>query len=272
MINIYERQSFLGARSTATFSKTRVTVIGLGGGGSHIIQQLAHLGIGDFLIIDPDRVEFSNLNRLVGATYRDAESKTSKVAVGERLIKAVNPKAVVDVQAKKWQQCHELMRGTHVIFGCVDSYSDRDQIERLARRFLIPYIDIGMDVHKLPSEFAISGQVILSMPGGPCMRCMGFLKEDLLAQEAQQYGAAGGRPQVVWSNGILASVAVGLFVSVLTPWAPRAVSELIEYNGNIPAVRPDNRLLYLADKKCSHFDVTELGDPFWQPSLPVLQQ
>src|SRR5205814_9026266 len=48
------------------------------------------------------------------------------------------------------------------------------------------------------------------------MKCLGFLTEENLRQEANQYGAAGGRPQVVWANGILASLAVGILVDMAT--------------------------------------------------------
>jgi molybdopterin-synthase adenylyltransferase len=86
---------------------------------------------------------------------------------------------------------------------------------------MTPYIDIGMDVHDLGNQFAISGRVILSMPGELCMKCMGFLRDDLLAREAENYGAAGSKPRVIWPNGVLASLAVGVFVELVTPWQNR---------------------------------------------------
>ena len=70
-------------------------MIGLGGGGSHIVQQLAHLGVQNFVLYDDDRVdaEGTNLNRLVGATLKDSEAETLKVDVAERLIRGLNPNA-----------------------------------------------------------------------------------------------------------------------------------------------------------------------------------
>jgi len=129
---------------------------------------------------------------------------------------------------------------------------------------MIPYIDIGMDVHDLGTQFAVSGQVILSMPGELCMKCMGFLREDLLAREAENYDVAGSRPQVIWPNGVLASLAVGIFVQLMTPWNKnyRRVWYL-EYDGNLQTVATSNRLEYLKEKKCNHFlSVEDLGDPF----------
>jgi len=265
----HARQSFLGPRSEEIFENCRVSIIGLGGGGSHIVQQLAHLGIGNFRIFDDDHVEDSNLNRLVEATQDDVASKTLKTVVAARLIKGINPSASIVSVPKKWQQSAECLRDSDVIFGCVDSFSDRQQIETTARRCLIPYIDIGMDVHDLEKQFAISGQVILSMPGELCMKCMGFLREDLLCLEAANYGAAGGRPQVIWPNGVLASLAVGIFVQLMTPWLKNHRRFwYLEYDGNSQTVTASNRLAHLTGTVCNHFSSLEdLGDPFWGVDL-----
>jgi hypothetical protein len=48
----------------------------------------------------------------------------------------------------------------------------------------MPDIDIGMDVHRTEPP-VIGGQIILSSPGGPCMRCLSFLTEEKLAREAE---------------------------------------------------------------------------------------
>ena len=95
----------------------------------------------------------------------------------------------------RWQTALSRLRDCDVIFGCLDSYTERDQLEAFCRRYLIPYIDIGMDVHRTDSGYAVQGQVILSMPGDLCLRCFNFLRQSLLDREAQEYGGAGGRPQ-----------------------------------------------------------------------------
>lgn len=262
-----KRQSFLGRQSDKILGDCTVAIVGLGGGGSHIAQQLAHLGVGNFLLIDPDRVEESNLNRLIGATAEDAGKKTQKTLVASRLISGINPLAHVDLLDGKWQDVHQFLRGSDIIFGGVDTYRDRYELEITARRYLVPYIDIGMDVHEVEGGFSVSGQVILSMPGCLCMRCSGFLRDDLLAREAENYGAAGGRPQVVWANGALASAAVGVFTRLFTPWH-RAHNDCVylEYDGNDQTVSTSNRLLQMRGKRCPHFlHFSDLGDPFWIP-------
>jgi molybdopterin-synthase adenylyltransferase len=155
-----------------------------------------------------------------------------------------------------------VLRACHVIIGCVDSYRERDELERFARRFLIAYIDIGMDVHPLDNGLVVGGQVVLSSPGHLCLRCMGIITDARIAEEARPYGAAGGRPQVVWPNGVLASTAIGLLVQLVTPWHPDPVgTAYLEYDGNRHTVQPSN-LLALAGRTCRHYPAGEVGDPF----------
>ena len=268
-----QRQSFLGADSEVVLGRSRAALVGLGGGGSHIAQQLAHIGLGNFLVIDPDFIDDTNLNRLVGATMEDVRLGTAKIDIAERVIKAVNPAAETIKRRANWTEVTAELRDVDVIFACVDSIGCRSELEGFARRFLIPLIDIGMDVHESSGEFSISGQVMLSMPGKPCMKCMGLVTDEALAKEAARYGAAGGKPQVVWPNGTLASIAVGLFMKLVTPWEThKATPLLLEYDGDLQTVAPSNKLAYLP-AYCKHFDsLNELGDPFWTPdALAVVE-
>lgn len=211
-------------------------------------------------------MEESNLNRLVVAIAGDVENAARKVNTGGRFIHAVNPAANVIPIPERWQAKPDFLRDCDVIFGCVDGYTERDQLERMARRFLVPYIDIGMDVHRAGKRYSISGQVALSMPGEPCLWCMGLLTDNLLTQENQNYGHAGDRPQVIWPNGILASTAVGLFMQLVTPWHDyHRLPILVEYDGNSHKLLPSEKLSILDQKTCTHYTGTDLGDPFFNP-------
>ncbi|WP_457324405.1 HesA/MoeB/ThiF family protein, partial [Roseateles sp. P5_E11] len=207
----HDRQSFLGAKSEQDLKRAKVGVIGLGGGGSHVVQQLAHLGVSNYVLVDPDTIDETNLNRLVGGTLEDVKRGTLKVDIAERMIRAVVADASIGAHPTQWQEAAKELQTCDVLIGCLDAVAAKDQLDKFCQRFLIPYIDIGMDVHKVGAGFLISGQVVLITPGSPCLRCMGLVTEEALAQEARNYGAAGGKPQVVWPNGVLASTAVGLF-------------------------------------------------------------
>jgi molybdopterin/thiamine biosynthesis adenylyltransferase len=263
-MNRHARQSFLGDDSGEVLKKLRVAIVGLGGGGSHVVQQLSHVGVGNLFMFDFDRVEGTNLNRLVGATEADVVAGTLKTQVAKRLASGINSSINAQTFDTPWQENAAALRRCDVIFGCVDSFMQRRDLETAARRHLTPYIDIGMDVHELEGRFVIAGQVALSMPGHPCMRCLGLLPEEALAREAGQYGAAGSMPQVIWPNGVLASLAVSVLVQLVTPWHPAHENTvLLEYDGNTNTVRRSLKLDYLNRARCPHFSsLQELGDPF----------
>ena len=262
----FSRQSFLGADSERIFANTRVAIVGLGGGGSHIAQQLAHLGVGHIALVDPQTIEASNLNRLVGATDADVKAETPKVNIARRLIKGIRPWIDVEVSQTSWQAADYLLRSAHVMFGCLDGFRQRMYLESAARSFMLPYIDIGMDVTRLSEDrYAVAGQMILTLPGGPCMRCLGFLKTEHLEREENEYGDAGINPQVVWTNGTLASLAVGAFVQLMTPWVPTSRGfQWLELDGDNQLVSRSRQPDYMASRPCNHFSNDELGDPFFQ--------
>lgn len=263
----FSRQSFLGDDSEAVLAGLRVAVIGGGGGGSHIAQQLAHIGVGHIRLIDPQEIEDSNLNRLVTATQEDVDKKRLKVEILARYIKSVRPWIEVVAEPHEWENVDHLIKDVHVIFGCVDGYRRRRDLERAARRFLIPYIDIGMDVKRLADRhYAVAGQMILSLPGEPCMICMGFLTEERLAEEARRYGDVGINPQVVWTNGMLGSLAIGAFMQMVTPWSDYRPSYVwLELEGNRQTVRPSPIPEHTIRGPCKHFESPDdIGDPFFK--------
>jgi molybdopterin-synthase adenylyltransferase len=268
MSDRFSRQSFLGPGAQAAFENCRVGILGLGGGGSHVVQQLAHIGFTNLVIFDPDVANDVNLNRLVGATEFDVCWHLPKVAIAARVVKAIRSDANVEVHQCRWQDEPLALRGCDIVFGCIDGFAERREAEACCRRFLIPFIDIGLDVHITEGEPPqMAGQVIASVPGGPCMTCLGFLTEQRLAQEAAQYGAAGPRPQVVWANGVLASSAVGIAINLLTGWAGRNATIYFSYDANDGTLRPHPRLPFLDLRRpCSHYPDSDVGEPRFSPA------
>jgi molybdopterin/thiamine biosynthesis adenylyltransferase len=259
-----DRQSFLGEASDAALAGLTVGLVGLGGGGSHEVQQLAHVGVGTFVLVDGDFITLTNLNRLVGGRHEDVEPKVLKVDIAERAIKSVNPCAEVVKFDKPWQEVADALKKCDVIFCAVDGVRAKDELEGFCRRHLIPIIDQGMDVHHLPATggYLVAGQVILSSPGTPCLRCLGIVTEEALVEEARQYGHAGSKPQVVWPNGVLASTAVGLFMQLVTPWHGKpADGAYLEYDANLNTLVVSQRFRRKVGKSCPHHDPQDLGDP-----------
>jgi molybdopterin/thiamine biosynthesis adenylyltransferase len=260
--DMFKRQSFLGKNSELLFEKIKVGIVGYGGGGSHIGQQLAHVGFKNIFVFDNDKIELSNLNRLVGAKYIDVKKGKLKVDIAKRLIKSILPKSRPVCVNDIWQNKTELLNQCDIVIGCVDSYAARRDLEAQCRRHMIPYIDIGMDVHKREdSSNLISGQIILSTPGMPCLHCLGLLTPERLGEEAAKYGNVGGFPQVVWSNGVLASTTVGIVVDLLCNWTmQKDWIVYLEYNGNKGTVT-ESDLIEFCVSDCNHYPLQETGKP-----------
>lgn len=108
-----------------------------------------------------------------------------------------------------------------------------------------------MDVTRLADElYAVAGQMIMTLPSGPCMKCLGSLTQDRLDQEENDYGDAGINPQVVWTNGILASLAVGEFVRLFTPWFKSTKKYVwLELEGNNQLVSKSRQPEYFMNDK-----------------------
>ena len=86
------------------------------------------------------------------------------------------------------------------------------------------------------------------------MRCLGLLTDEKLGREEALYGEAGSTPQVVWSNGVLASIAVGQIIATLLPWSTELERfAMVEYDGNRQIVSKSNRLPFLKSGTCSHY-------------------
>ena len=219
----------LGTSTQEAFSKARIAVVGLGGLGSFVALELAYLGVGHLTLIDPDRVELSNLNRLIGAG--PADTGRHKVDVFRELIERVAPGVAVTAVAAPILDSAALhhAKAADVLLGCVDGHGARLSLNHLAIRYLIPLIDAGTGarVGKDSAFTKIGGQVQLVAPGVGCLECRGFIHAqraayDLAPPEVQKYEQAHGygteetMPSVIFLNGVVASMQVAEAVRILS--------------------------------------------------------
>jgi molybdopterin-synthase adenylyltransferase len=114
--------------------------------------------------------------------------------------------------------------------ACVDRLQVRDDLNRLAKRYLIPLIDVGIEITPEPVArhglAAITGRVTKVLPSGPCLRCQGVIDDSLLEDErgGKPLGYTGQvdipDPAVVTLNGIVASIAATEVLQQCTGFAP----------------------------------------------------
>jgi molybdopterin/thiamine biosynthesis adenylyltransferase len=138
------------------------------------------------LLIDDDRVERTNLNRLVGAT-REVVGR-QKAEVASEHIRRINAAAKVEPLNANVRSVEVLGRlsACDVVFGCVDTDSARLILNELANAYLIPYIDcgVGIDVEDGRIEDA-GGRVIVWVPGRPCLLCAREIDTRIAAEELE---------------------------------------------------------------------------------------
>ena len=215
-----------GQRALAS---ARVAVVGLGGGGSHVAQQLAHLGIGEIVCIDDDRASKTDRHRLIGLTRPDIWLRRRKTSIIRRVVSKVGLSRRCYSVAERVPEplSLEAIKGADVIVGCLDNLHARVDLQEISWRFLIPYVDIGVSIRPIESGGAddarvtIGGNVLTLIPGGFCMWCCGFLSKEKLDGELagpnrSYFQNRGGEAQVVSLNGLVASQAVTEVLQLLT--------------------------------------------------------
>jgi molybdopterin/thiamine biosynthesis adenylyltransferase len=223
-----DRQTLaIGPESDAKLAKAKVAVVGISGGGSHVAQQLAHQGVGTLIAIDDQIVDETNLGRLVGAVHSDIDT-TLKVDVAYRVATGIDPSIQVVRVPERFpsKRTIEALKGADIVVACLDRFDAREAINAFCRRYLIPLVDVGMEVHSAGEHLAIAdGQVIASRPGRPCLRCW-FITDPVLERERRERPpgydrnpAAPGDPQVVSLNGVLASEACNCVLDLITGYS-----------------------------------------------------
>lgn len=235
-----------GAAGQAVLASLRIAIVGAGGTGSVVASQLAHLGVRSILVIDPDRVELTNLNRLVGATPADVGML--KVDVAARHIKSISPETHVDVVAGDVvdDAVARALLNVDFIFGCTDSQASRAVLNQLAYQYFIPCIDMGVGIHVEQGAVRfITGRVQMLSPGLPCLICTDKLdfeqvRREMLTEEqrkADQYiqGAAVPQPAVVSLNSSMSSAAVTMFLAAVAG-VPSA-ARMLSYDGKLGTMR-----------------------------------
>lgn len=127
--------------------RLKVGVVGASGTGAPLIEQLYRNGVGTIVLVDPDRVEVKNLNRIVNATRRDAEKKRYKTTVlKQAIVKAGLGTEVIDIHKNLYDGISVIraLADCDFIFGCLDSIDGRHLLNHLGSFYLIPYIDMGV--------------------------------------------------------------------------------------------------------------------------------
>jgi molybdopterin/thiamine biosynthesis adenylyltransferase len=162
----------------ADLARLRVLVAGAGSVGLHIVESLARTGIEHIGVMDFDRVELVNLDRLTAATRLDARLRRPKIEVARRILSqaATAERPVHDLF--ETSVCEpaglEALLDFDLLFSCVDRPWPRHVMNTVAYADLIPVIDGGLRLESRRQggmrNAYWSSQVVTA--GRPCLACI----------------------------------------------------------------------------------------------------
>lgn len=230
--NLFDRNiRFLGEEAQRRLHGLRLAVCGAGGVGSQVVAQALGLGFRHIAVIDPDRVEASNLNRLVGA--RRADVGRPKVKVLARQVRRFDPTVRVRPVVARVQEerARRAIVAADIIVAAVDSDAARLHLQILAARHLKPLLDLGSGIIGDPRSGALramGGQARLYVPGGPCLLCQGLnpdADDEIDRRLRRAVGYVSGLavqeapPSAVTVNAVTVGLGMDLLLRYLTGFA-----------------------------------------------------
>ncbi len=230
----------------------RVGLVGVGGLGSILVEELARLGVSDWVLVDNDIVEVSNLNRLLAATPNDVDEEIAKVEVARRNILSIDPEAnVTALRCTAFtERALRALGDCHVLIAATDNDASRLVLNALSAQFLIPLVHVGVNLSVGANGCFedISGEVAIPRLGSWCLLCAGIIDanraaEDLARPEERvllrEHGYVPGvpTPAIYHLNGAVASMAVAEIHNLIAPYrTPRPYQIYREIEGELLSV------------------------------------
>ena len=243
----FNRQiALFGEEGQVRLAKVRCVIIGIGGLGTYLVQQLSLLGVRSFFLIDDEDLSESNRNRYIGVRYNDPVPGFRKVDLGERIAREIDPTIAIEKICDSFvsEAGFAAIRSGDVVFGCVDLEGARLILNDVCTAYGRSYIDLASDV--IPGDQPeYGGRICVSMNGDGCIQCLGVLDTKEagadLAGEAERrnrralYGVdrkllGQTGPSVVSINGTIVSLAVTEFMVAVTNL--RDPRRLLTYKGS----------------------------------------
>ena len=192
-MNRYQRQIALpkiGITGQQKLTEAKVLVIGAGGLGCPVLQNLAAAGIGTLGIVDGDLIEESNLNRQV--LYNNSDCGKSKAIAASEVVRKQNPNINIIPFNSDFNRVNafEIVGGFQIIVDCTDNLPVRYLINDVALAKGIPMVYAS--IHQFEGQLAV-----FNYQNGPTYRCLFPEKTNLESTSCDDAGVLGVIPNVV---------------------------------------------------------------------------
>ena len=164
----YERQIALpeiGISGQQKLSQAKVLIIGIGGLGCSVLQNLVAAGVGTIKIVDGDVVEETNLHRQF--LYNLDNCGRKKVEVAAEVVIKQNPEVQIYAYSEYFnkQNCLEIVADYHIIVDCSDTIPTRYLINDVAVTKGIPMVYAS--IHKFEGQLSV-----FNYKNGATYRCL----------------------------------------------------------------------------------------------------
>jgi molybdopterin-synthase adenylyltransferase len=171
----YDRQiRAFGEEGQRALARLQIGVVGCGGIGSITLEDLARLGARSLILVDPDYLGQSNLNRWQGAHPNDVGQLKVKVLI--KRLKAMVPGMRITPIASRLTTAKALkaLKACDLLIGAVDNHLARFVLNRLSVQYLIPYLDAATVIsrRKEDDQMELFARLGVVVPGSTaCLSC-----------------------------------------------------------------------------------------------------
>lgn len=157
-MNQFQRTELLiGKEGIEKLNNAKVALVGIGGVGSFVLEGLVRAGIQNFVLIDKDVVDITNINRQLIATHKTVGMP--KVEVAKERVLEINPNANVEIHQEFFlPESPEMFDNTiDYIIDCVDTVTAKIELIVRANKLNIPIISCMGAGNKLdPTKFEVA--------------------------------------------------------------------------------------------------------------------
>lgn len=191
-----DRQRAFGRHFTDAVADLSVGIVGLGGVGIPVAEQLARSGFRQFVLMDPDRVEIVNLNRLSGLRRKDVGRFKVDIAaaVVRRACRSIGTEASVrlckaDINMASERQ-KQLLERCDLILALTDDELSRICCLTLALEHGAEYLQAGVRIGQRSDTDTIDSiktEVTGAETGRYCPICTGRLDPGQASIDARRY-------------------------------------------------------------------------------------
>lgn len=205
-MNRYDRQErvkAIGKSGQQKLLAATVLIAGVGALGSYTASQLIRAGVKHLILIDPDIVSTTNLQRQALFTEQDVAKGQFKVDAAKAHLLAIDHTAIIDAYPEPLIQSHLINLKFDLVLDCLDNFRTRDLLNKTALKLHFDYV--------FASCAGTFGSVMAISPTDhPCLNCLYPNLDDLKQTDCDLIGVNTALVPLV--SGLQVSLALHYLV------------------------------------------------------------